>query len=134
MVNIAGSLRSRRKLLYASEIWALTLETRTRARKLLSAQRIVALRVIAGITPIDLQAIERSMICNVRYSMTQSENVEAIKHEVFLRWQSRWENEQHGRWTYKLIPELQVWKNRKYVEVDYHLTQLHRMGKCSSPF
>ena len=84
-----------------------TLEARTRARKLLSVQRIAALRVIssyrtvssqavlviAGMTPIDLQAIESKMIFNARHSMTQSENIEAIRDEVFLRFQSRWENE-----------------------------------------
>ena len=124
-------------LLYGSEIWAPILQTRTRAKKLLSAQRIAALRVTssfrtvstqavlvtAGMTPTDLQAIERRMIFNVRHSMTQPESIEAIRHEVFLRWQSRWENEEHGRWTYELIPVSKVRKNRKYGEVDYYLTR-----------
>ena len=98
MANIGGPIPSRRMVLMMAG--NSTLETRTRARKLLSAQRIATLRVIssyrtvstqasiviAGMTPIHLQTIERSMLFNARHSMTQPESVEAIKQEVFLRW------------------------------------------------
>ena len=56
------------------DMWASNLETQTRPKKLLSAQRIAALRVIslyrvvstqviAGLAHINLQEIERRMIC-----------------------------------------------------------------------
>ena len=35
----------------------------------------------------------------------------------------RWHGEQTGRWTYRLIPELATWLNRKYGEVGFYLAQ-----------
>lgn len=89
MANIGGPLPSRRKmlmevinsiLLYGSEVWASTLEKRNRAKRLLAVQRTAALRVtsayrtvstdailvIAGIIPIDLQALERKNTFKMR--------------------------------------------------------------------
>ena len=66
MANIGGPLPSRNKLLtetensilpYGSEFWAPTLETQTRARKLLSAQRIAALRAKSSYRAVSTQAI-----------------------------------------------------------------------------
>ena len=35
----------------------------------------------------------------------------------------RWRGEQTGRWTYRLIPELTTWLNRKHGEVGFYLAQ-----------
>ena len=35
----------------------------------------------------------------------------------------RWHGEQTGRWTYRLIPELATWLNRKYGEIGFYLAQ-----------
>lgn len=169
MANVGGPLPSKRKLLmesctsillYGSEIWADTLETRSRAKTLLSVQRLAALRVtsayrtvsapsvlvIAGMTPIDLQARERMKIFIEKQNNPQAAlAIEAIRQETAEKWQRRWNNEVCGRWTYKLIPNIKTWVNREYGEVTYYITQmlsghgyfrkyLHVMGKCSTPF
>ena len=38
-------------------------------------------------------------------------------------WQERYENDQTGRWTHRLIPDLRAWMERQYGEVDYYLIQ-----------
>ena len=39
------------------------------------------------------------------------------------RWQEKWNNGTYGRWTWTLIPDIQIWLDRNYGEVDYFLTQ-----------
>lgn len=169
MANVGGPSPCKRKLLmeacnsillYGSEIWAQTLNVKHRAKKLLSTQRTAALRVsaayrtvsapavlvIAGMYPLDLQAIEKMRIYNAKQNDPQAASeIAAIKQETLEKWQMRWRNEIHGRWTYKMIPILEKWVNRANGEVNYYLTQLlsghgyfrkflHTMGKCSTPF
>ena len=61
------------------------------------------------LTCIDLQEIARAK--------------EAIRKDgrrrLVEKWQTRWHGEQTGRWTYRLIPELATWLNRKHVEVGF---------------
>ena len=38
-------------------------------------------------------------------------------------WQKRWHCDKTGRWTHRLIPDLQAWKGRQHGEVDFYLTQ-----------
>lgn len=168
MANVGGPLASRRKLLmeasnsillYGSEIWSSTLKTKKRARKILAIQRTAALRVtsayrtvsaqaalvIAGMIPIDLQAMERQQIFEAKQHTAQPGQTATLRQETVEKWQTRWLNEKHGRWTHKLIPDIHVWVNRRSGEVNYFLTQmlsghgyfrkyLYNMGKCNSPF
>lgn len=172
MANVGGPLQSKRKLLmeacnsillYGSEIWAHTLTTKSRAKTLLTVQRTAALRVtsayrtvsasavliIAGMTPIDLQALERNQIWNIKtgnlHEASQQAQMEQIRQETIDNWQTRWRNEKHGRWTSKLIPDVRKWLSRQVGEVNYYITQmlsghgyfrkyLHKMGKGNTPF
>lgn len=171
MANVGGPLQSRRKLLmeacnsillYGSEIWAHTLNTKIRAKTLLTVQRTAALRVtsayrtvsapavliIAGMTPIDLQALERNQIWNIKngnlHETPQPAAIEQIRQNTIEKWQTRWRNEKHGRWTSKLIPDIRKWLSRQG-ETNYYITQmlsghgyfrkyLHKMGKSNTPF
>ena len=45
------------------------------------------------------------------------------RHRLVEKWQMRWHGEQTGRWTYRLIPELATWLNRKHREVGFYLAQ-----------
>ncbi|GBP00747.1 Putative 115 kDa protein in type-1 retrotransposable element R1DM [Eumeta japonica] len=94
MANVGGPLQSKRKLLmeacngillYGSEVWAETLKTKCRAKMLLTVQRTSALRVtsayrtvsaaavlvIAGMKPIDLQALERMEVFSIKENNPQ---------------------------------------------------------------
>ena len=39
------------------------------------------------------------------------------RHRLVEKWQMRWHGKQTGRWTYRLIPGLATWLNRKHGEV-----------------
>ncbi|KAJ8938105.1 hypothetical protein NQ318_013019 [Aromia moschata] len=45
------------------------------------------------------------------------------KINLMARWQEKWTNGTYGRWTWRLIPNIQRWIQRPYGEVDYFLTQ-----------
>ena len=150
-------------LLYAAPVWAAALATTETRRKLSSTYRLCAIRtisgfrtisdeaacVIAGMIPIDILANEMVRINERRISSHQEAGtVRRIKEEEKARslamWQARWDSSTKGRWTYKLIPTIEVWTKRVYGDCNYHLTQflsghggyrkyLHRFGHDSSP-
>ena len=41
-----------------------------------------------------------------------------------FRWQEEWDKADKGRWTYRLIPHLDKWINRRHGSVNYYLTQM----------
>lgn len=45
------------------------------------------------------------------------------RENVINRWQEKWRDGTHGRWTYRLIPNIRRWMDRPYGEVDYFITQ-----------
>ena len=72
--------------------------------------------VIAGIPPIELQIQERK-------EKYDGENKETTQANLLARWQTKWNSGTYGRWTWKLIPDVQRWLKRPCGEVDYFLTQ-----------
>ena len=123
-------------------------------KRVTSVQRIGALRiactyrtvssaavmVIASTVPIAFLARER----RERF-LAAGEGSDAERRVESVRmWQSDWDAEDVGRWTYRLIPELRPWLERSHGEINFYLTQLlsghgqsnaylHRMGvKASS--
>ncbi|KAH8314620.1 hypothetical protein KR067_011442, partial [Drosophila pandora] len=98
--------------------------------------------------PIDILATEAEEI----YKSIQQEGStaprEAIKRSARQRslsiWQERWDSATKGRWTHRLIPNLQEWIERDKAQVSYQLSQflsghggyrkyLHRIGHEESP-
>lgn len=169
MSNIGGPLPRKRRLLmeacnsillYGCEIWAGSLKINHRAQKLLTAQRTAALRVasayrtvsapavlvIAGMTPLDLQVEERMILFEARQNNPNESVCPAtIREETIKKWQIRWNNEKYGKWTAKLIPDVNKWINRRHGDINYYLTQLlsghgyfrkylYKMRKSSTPF
>lgn len=169
MANIGGPLPRKRKLLmettnsillYGCEIWGEQMRVRKRANILLAVQRTAALRVtsayrtvsasailvIAGTLPIDLQVLcRRKMWLKHQTNELNSTTEDQIKQESIRNWQTRWASDTKGRWTAKLIPNLEGWLRRQFGEVNYYLTQmlsghgyfrkyLHNVNKCGTPF
>lgn len=168
MANIGGPMHSKRKLLmstthsillYGSELWADALKTKHRRKPLCAVQRTAALRVasayrtvseaavlvISGTIPIDLLAEERKRAWELKKeNNTDSTTTQEIRIQTLRRWQDRWDTDTKGRWTAKLVPNLDRWYNRKFGEVNFYVTQflsghgyfrkyLHRMGKVERP-
>ncbi|KAH8392594.1 hypothetical protein KR215_009167 [Drosophila sulfurigaster] len=78
--------------------------------------------VISSEIPIDLKARERRRTWLKRQNNRESDN--DPREETMQHWQDRWTNEATGRWTAKQIPDVKIWSNRDFGEVNYYLTQL----------
>ena len=78
--------------------------------------------MIAGLYPIDLLAAEAKKTYIGRH---QAEVVvDRSKREVIKTWQERWDASDKGRWTHRLIPNIQKWLERRHGEVDFHTCQI----------
>lgn len=140
--NIGGPSEPKRKIiasvadsimLYGAPIWAEGIKTQKYKGIMTKVQRKMALRIIRGyrtisteaaialasLIPVDLKAIERKTIYN---------NPEMPKKEIRLqtldKMQNIWETSSKGRWTYRLIPNLKGWYERKHGETSYEMTQV----------
>ena len=131
MPNIGGSREVKRglvasvvhsRLLYAAPIWAKALQNHAIYRRLFSAQRIVALRIVsayrtvsmsaalvlASVPPIDLLAKERLETFQFRKELTCTDPQEIARAKEAIRkdgrrklvekWLTRWHGEQTRRW------------------------------------
>lgn len=118
-------------ILYASPIWAVSMRFKTYCGKLNSVYRLIALRVccayrtvsdeaafvIAGMAPVDLLAKE------ALYIHEDGNTKEEARAKTLEYWQRRWTATTKGRWTHSLIPDIKIWVERKYGDVDYYLAQ-----------
>ena len=85
-----------------------------------------AVCVIAGILPIKELAEERRSLYRERglSAETPEEQRAKERRSSIDRWQMLWDASTKGRWTHRLIPQVDVWLNRKHGEVNYYLTQM----------
>lgn len=139
MPNIGGPGSSKRRLLssvvhsqllYAAPVWSTAANNKKLLAKLTTVQRRMAIRVccayrtvsadavgiLADVPPIELLILERTE----KYRGIEAATAKA---NLMQRWQTKWEQSTKGRWTYRLIPNLQIWINRRHKEIDYFLAQ-----------
>lgn len=150
--NVGGPSSSKRallgtvvnsKILYAAPVWA---EQGTKTDKnrgaIQRAQRTVALRtirayrtvstdatmVLASSLPGDLLALERARIrrrVNEADPTVRHENIKKEERAISVQgWQSRWDRSTKGRWTHRLLPNLQRWLCRPAVQMTFHMSQM----------
>ena len=150
MPNFGGPRQNRRRLLasvvtsillYGAPIWSKALQKKTYSRSIDSVYRRCVLRVIcgfrtisydaayvvAGMPPIALLANERQKIFENRAQgtvQTARETRIHMRSEAMAEWQQLWSSSEKGRWTFRLIPSIDVWLNREHGEVDFYLTQM----------
>ncbi|XP_046868464.1 uncharacterized protein LOC124460908 [Drosophila willistoni] len=145
MLNSRGPKQGRRLLLmnvmkstmlYGAPAWANAMTVKTYRRRLETTYRLAALRVccgfrtisddaalvIAGMTPIDLLAHEAQRIYATKMeSAPNPAELKGVKaaarQESWDAWQLRWTNSIKGRWTFRLIPDLKMWLQRKHGEI-----------------
>lgn len=101
--------------------------------RIISAYRTVstaAASVLSGIPPMYLKLREIKEIYDEKKLLNTSNihlETNRIKRQartrLYHRWQHIWDNEDKGRWTHKLIPNIEKWLERKFGEVNYYLTQ-----------
>lgn len=149
---LAGVVKS--VILYAAPIWAASTKYKTYTNKISSVYRLAALRVccayrtvsdeaafiIAGMLPIDILARETAYISSLDSVVTDDARLISIAN-----WQARWTSSTKGRWTHTLIPNIEVWLDRRHGNLNYYLTQflsghgcfrsyLYRFGHDTSPY
>ena len=121
--NIGGQKPEKRRLLmsvvnsvllYESEIWADTTKISKYRQKISSLSyhmvSLAAIQVVASVIPIDLLALERKYIYE---SVKEREVASTRARSNFMKeWQGRWNSDLKGRWTHKLISDLQAWTGR----------------------
>jgi hypothetical protein len=118
-------------VLYAAPIWSRTLIfasyrnlLRTRSRGLLlricqghGTMSTIAAEVIAGITPLHLQALELTEVMD-------GTPRPSAKDKTLSMWEQEWTaNSRKASWTKRLIPSLRCWIQRRHGWTTYHLTQ-----------
>ena len=167
MANTTGPRPSTRRLLmtvthsillYGAEIWGYATRVKKYRKAMMAVQRRGALRiacayrtvsepailVIAGIVPVDLLALERKRIYELALELGRDEAAKTARTETMTSWQATWAGQQQARWTRRLITDVRLWKERKFGEVDFYLTQflsghgyfrqyLCRAGKVTTP-
>lgn len=138
MPNVRGPKEAKRRLLasvvssqllYGAPFWIDTISQRA-INRMASVYRKAMLRVgscyrtvsydacsvVTNMPPFKVLAQERATI----YHGTSRAKARVI---LLDRWQEEWEQAKYGRWTHKLIPNINIWVNRKFGQVNYHLTQ-----------
>ena len=82
--------------------------------------------------PIEILAMERKHLCEQQSSiLREQEKLKKIMRQDSLqRWQEKWNASGKGRWTHRLIPQVDHWVNRKHGEVNYYLTQILSNHGC----
>ena len=117
------------RVLYVAPVWAKALQNHANQRRLFSAQRLVALRIVsayrtvstsavlvlASVPPMYILAEERQETFQLRKELTCTDPQEIARakeaihkdgrRKLVEKWQMRWHGEQTGRWTYRLILE-----------------------------
>ena len=58
------------------------------------------------------------------------ENKRIMRQDSLHRWQEKWDASEKGRWTHRLLPQVNEWVNRKHGEVNYYLTQMLSNHGC----
>lgn len=163
MPNIGGPSLDRRRLLasvstsillYGAPMWTDVLDRAVHAAKLKRVQKAGLLRVassyrtsstaalqaITDVPPIDLLARERREVFQMRRAagpedaITTREAARMARTSLIAVWQQRWDNEEKGRWTYQLIPNLTAWCARRHRELSFHTTQLLTGHGCINVF
>lgn len=150
MPNLRGPDNSKRKilasvvystLLYAAPAWGAVVRWKKYTNLMQKVQRKVmlrlcrayrtsstaALQVISGSMPVELMVEEKlrmAEICKDGEERERREDRErALKEELLAKWKTKWNNGDKGKWTRKLIKNMETWINRTHGEVSYELGQ-----------
>ena len=168
--NVGGPQAGRRKLIttvvtsvlmYAAPVWADAVRMPTYLKIISSVYRLSALRAISGfrtisndaalvlaeMLPVDILAREMKRLHEFRSRTGRRLNAAQRERERQISislWQRRWREAESGRWTFRLVPDIQKWMSRRHGVTNYQLTQflsghggyrwyLHRFGHDDSP-
>ncbi|KAL4153676.1 hypothetical protein QTP88_001509 [Uroleucon formosanum] len=69
-----------------------------------------AVGVIASLAPIDLMAKDRKRV----YQERKDYHLPPADEDTMAEWQGRWHDKKKDKWTYRLIPDIKRWINRRH--------------------
>jgi len=137
------------RLVYGDAVWGETVKDHTLKRLLLGAQRGAllsvtgayrtrskdAMRVLAGVLPLDLEARQWGRKARRRRNGLGKEQEAEIEEEGFAEWQARWEASKKGRLTYSYFPSVKERLKCRWLVVDHESSQfLTGHGGCMAYF
>lgn len=139
MPNIGGPRSSKRKvlasvvhsqLLYAAPVWCKALEKQQPLRKLTRIQKTAGIRVCSGYRTISAEGVgvlsgipPIELLANERRETYEGRQPQEARKTLMTKWQEKWDRGIHGRWTWRLIPDIRAWTERPHGDVDYFMTQ-----------
>lgn len=124
-------------VLYGCEMWGKRMKGRGERSKLMSLQRKIllgvikgystisheAVRVIAGVIPLDLMVEERLLRrADKEEGIDPKESKRRRREETLEKWQRLWETSTKGRETFEYVPDVRIRKRVKW-ETDHYTTQ-----------
>lgn len=129
-------------ILYGAPIWVDAIKSTNNKKRLLKAQRPMALciarayrsgsseasLVIAGLIPIDVLTEETKRIFKLKNKNKTSLNLERKK--TIPVWQNRWEQTMCSSWTKECITNIDKWINRKHGNIFEISQTLSTTGYC----
>lgn len=86
-----------------------------------------ALQVISGSLPIEMMIEEKMKICEIvkeeENRDIREEKIQMVKNEMAIKWRMKWINGDDGKWTKRLIKDMDAWVNRQHGDISYELCQ-----------
>lgn len=139
MPNVGGPRASKRRvlasvvhsqLLYAAPVWHKAIKKKHLCRKLERVQKVAGIRVAGAYRTVSTEAIgviaeipPIEMLVHERVQTYEGRQRTEAREDLMAKWQDKWKTGTHGRWTWRLIPSIQEWTERRHGEIDYFLTQ-----------
>ncbi|XP_046666484.1 uncharacterized protein LOC124358233 [Homalodisca vitripennis] len=118
MANVGGPKSSKRRLLMS------TVQSRQAALRVCSAYRTVsAVLAIAGVIPIKLLSGERKAIYQRQGEIGKDTARTEERSRTYQQWQNSWQQDARGRWTARLIKQIQPWVERRHGEFQQALKE-----------
>lgn len=139
MPNVGGPRLAARRLLastvtsmllYGAPAWAPTMCAKPMA-KMEAVHRRCALRVACCYRTISYRAVcvvagipLFRLLADERLRLRLGDDVQKVKADTTAAWQTEWERASDRRLTYRLIPSIERWLNRKFGEVNFQMAQV----------
>lgn len=134
--------------MYAAPIWSTALECKNKLAIMEKPLRRIALRVacsystvslqailvVSGVPPVDLLARERAQNHNNRGDKDRVKLRMTARAELLKGWQKRWDEADTGRWTRRLIRDVEAWTTRSHGGLNFHVTQMLTGHGCFSEY
>jgi hypothetical protein len=146
MPNIGGPRPSRRRLystvvnstlMYGAPIWSAALQQEKKRATMARVQRNSALRTITAYRTVSEDAATTlacsppiHLVAEERRATREGCDPKIARRATTEAWQRRWEESTKGRWTHRLIPNIESWCGRKHGDLCFHLTQLMTGHGC----